>query len=137
MRTEIGKHTKAQAQPIWAEATRSQVTTRLQTRLADSARTGVTTRNVFFRAGGVGKIGKTPLSQLARAIEHGAHPDTKVATRSRNGKEYTRRMGGGFRLPRSRGYVAYPASSEAIPRVASLWVQTAVRTIHEKLEKVK
>ncbi len=136
VRTQIGRHTKAAAQPIWSEVTRAQVTTRLQTRLAASARAGVTTRNVFFRAGGTGKIGATPLSRLALAIEFGAHPDTKVATRSRKGTPYTRRMGGGFRLPRSRGYVAYPASSEAIPRVAALWVQTAVRTVHESLEKV-
>lgn len=137
VRTQIGRHTKAAAQPIWAEETRGQVTTRLQTRLADSARVGVTTRNVFLRAGGTGKIGTTPLTRLARAIEHGAHPDKKITTRSRKGTEYTRRMGGGFKLPRSRGYVAYPASSESIPRIASLWVQTTVRTIHETFEKVK
>lgn len=136
VRSQIGRHTKAAAQPIWGEATRSQVTTRLQTRLADSARAGVTTRNVFLRAGGTGKIGATPLSVIARAIEHGAHPDKMIATKSRTGNPYKRRMGSGFRLPRSRGYVAYPAASEAIPRIASLWVQTAVRTVHETVEKV-
>lgn len=136
VRTQIGRHTKAAAQSIWAETTRANVTTRMQTRLADSARAGVTTRNVFLRAGGVGRIGSTPLSTLATAIEFGAHPDTRVASRSRKGTAYTRRMGGGFRLPRSRGYVAYPAASESIPRIASLWVQTAVRTIHETVEKV-
>lgn len=136
VRTQIGRHTKAAAQPIWAESTRSQVSTRLQTRLADSARVGVTTRNVFLRVGGTGKIGAVPLSTLARAIEHGAAPNTIVNTKSRKGTPYKRRMGAGFRLPRTRGYVAYPASSEAIPRIASLWVQTAVRTVHEAVEKV-
>ena len=135
-RTQIGRATKSAAQPIWAETTRSQVATRLQSRLAESARVGVTTRNVFLRAGGTGKIGSTPLSRLALAIEFGADPKKKVATRSRKGTPYVRRMGGGFRLPRSRGYVAYPASSEAIPRLASLWVQTTIRTMHEALEKV-
>ncbi len=135
-RTQIGRHTKAHAQPMWAEATRAQVGTRMQTRLADSARAGVTTRNVFLRAGGTGKLGNTPLSRLARAIEHGAHPDTEVKTRSRKGTAYTRRMGGGFRLPRARGYVAYPAASEVIPRIASLWVQTTIRTVHETFERV-
>lgn len=135
MRTQIGRHTKAAAQPIWTEATRAQVGTRLQIRLADSARVGVTTRNVFLRAGGTGRIGKTPMSRLALAIEFGAYPDTIVESRSRKGKPYKRRMGGGFRLPRARGYVAYPASSEAIPRLASLWVQTAIRTIHEGIER--
>ena len=32
------------------------------------------------------------------------------------------------------GYVVYPAAAEAIPRIASLWVQTAVRTLHELVE---
>lgn len=136
VRSQIGRETKKAAQPIWAETTRAQVSTRLQTRLADSARAGVTTRNVFLRAGGTGKIGGTPLSTLAKAIEFGAHPDTKIATTSRKGKRYARRMGSTFRLPRSRGYVAHPAASEAIPRIASLWVQTTIRTTLEELEKV-
>lgn len=136
VKAQIGKQTKAAAQPIWAETTRAQVTTRLQTRLADSAKTGVTARNVFLRAGGTGKIGATPLSSLALAIEFGANPDKQIKSRSSKGKEYTRRMGSSFGYPRSRGNVAYPASSEAIPRIASLWVQTTVRTVYEEIEKV-
>lgn len=135
VRTQIGRHTKTHAQPIWAEEMRGQVQTRLQAKLAASARTGVTTRNVFLRAGAVGKVGNTPLSSVATAIEFGAHPATMIQTRSRRGNPYKRRMGSTFRLPRRRGYVAYPASAEAIPRVASLWVQTAIRTIHETVEE--
>ena len=135
-RTQIGRATKTAAQPIWAETTHAQVGTRLQARLAGSARVGVTTRNVFLRAGGTGKIGQTPISRLALAIEFGAHPNKKVSTRSRKGTPYVRRIGGGFRLPRSRGYVAYPAASESIPRFAALWVQTTIRTLYDELEKV-
>lgn len=136
VRTQIGRHTKAAAQPIWAETTRAQVTTRLQTRLAGSARTSVTTRNVTLTAGGVGKIGSTPLSQLALAIEFGADPNKTIEQRSSKGKIYKRKRGNVYRLPRARGYVAYPAASESIPRIASLWVQTTIRTMHEELEKI-
>lgn len=135
VRVQIGRHTKAAAQPIWAEATRSQVMTRMQARLAQSARVGVTTRNVLLRAGGSGRIGNTPISKIARGIEHGASPNRMISTTSRKGTPYQRKLGGGFRLPRRRGYVAYPAASESIPRFASLWVQTAIRTIHESIER--
>lgn len=135
-KAEIGKHTKVAAQPIWQEATRAQVATRLQTRLADSAKVGVTTRNVLLRAGGTGKIGRTPLSKLALGIEFGGDPGKKITSKSSKGNPYVRRLGSGFRLPRSRGYVAYPAASNAIPRLASLWVQTMIRTTYEQLEKV-
>lgn len=135
VRTQIGRQTKKNAQPIWAEETRGQVQTRLQARLASSARTGVTTRNVFLRAGATGKIGTTTMSRLALAVEFGAQPSKEIKTTSRRGKPYKRRIGSAFGRPRSRGYVAYPASAEAIPRVASLWVQTAIRTIHETIEE--
>lgn len=136
VRTQIGRATKKEAQPIWAEETRGQVTTRMQTRLADTATTGVTTRNVFLRAGGKGQIGGEPMSRLVWAIEGGGNPDRIIKSQSSRGKRYTRRLGSGFGRPRRGGYVAYPASSEAIPRIASLWVQTAIRTVHEEIEKV-
>lgn len=135
VRVQIGRATKAAAQPIWQESTMANAMTRQESRLAKSAKVGVTTRNVFMRAGGTGKIGATPLSRLALAVEFGAHPDTLVKSKSGKGTPYERRMGRAFRLPRARGYVAYPASSEAIPRLASLWVQTAVRSVHEAIEK--
>ena len=137
VKKQIGAATKKAALPIWQETTRGQVTTRLQSRLADSARVGVTTQNVFLRAGttGVSRI-KTRRGVLAKAIEFGASPDSTVQTRSRRGTPYKRRMGRGFGLPRRRGYVAHPAAAESISRFASLWVQTARRTIHETVEKV-
>lgn len=135
-RRQIGRHTKAAAQPIWAESTRGQSQTGLQARLASSAQTSVTARNVFLKAGGTGTIGDTPMSELAYAIEFGAHPDKRYEVRTKTGRTHMRRIGRRFKLPRSRGYVVYPAASEAIPRIASLWVQTAARTIHEAIESV-
>ena len=138
VRGQINKRTKPVAEPIWREATRGQVENRMQTRLADSARVGVTNANVFLRAGAIGRLSSgTPISVLAKAIEHGASPDTKVTTRSRTGTTYTRRLGGAFRLPRRGGYVAHPAARQVISRLASLWIQTAIRTVHETIEKAK
>lgn len=136
VRRQIGRQTKAHAQPIWAEETRGQIQTRLQAKLASSARAGVTTRNVFLRAGTTGKIGQVPLSTLAKAIEFGADPKKIIKSTSKRGNPYERRMGSGFSRPRRAGYVAYPAASEAVPRIASLWVQTAIRTINESIEEV-
>lgn len=137
VRKQIQNATKAAGLPIWQESTRAQASTRMQVRLADSARVGVTARNVVLRAGAVGTLSSgAPLSRIAKAIEFGAHPDTPIKTRSRTGTPYTRRLGRGFRLPRSRGYVAHPAAAEsAIRRLASLLVQTTVRTVHEQIEK--
>ncbi|WZO56014.1 hypothetical protein MRBLWH10_000823 [Microbacterium sp. LWH10-1.2] len=60
----------------------------------------------------------------------------QIASTSKKGKAYTRSAGNTFGPNRRAGNVAFPAAREAIPRVASLWVQTARRTIHEALEEV-
>lgn len=139
VRAQIGKHTKPVAEPVWKEVTRAQVHDRLQARvLADTARVGVTTQNVMLRSGGVGKLSSgTPASVLARATEFGADPNKMINSRTKAGKAYTRRRGRQFNLPSSRGYVVYPAAREIIPRIASLWFSTAVRTIHETIEGVR
>jgi hypothetical protein len=137
IRKQIGVHTKAKALPIWEDTVKANVVDRMQTRvLGDSARVGVTATNVFLRSGGVGTLSSgTPVSVIAKAVEFGADPNAKVASRTKGGKSYTRRRGGQFKRPRAQGYVVHPAARESIPRIASLWVQTAVRTIHEAFEK--
>lgn len=137
VRRQIGQQTKKAAQPIWLESMRGHATDRMQVRLADSATVGVTTQNVFLRAGTTGKLSSgTPVSRVALPIEFGANPNKMVKVTPRNGKPYQRRLGTRFRPPRRGGYVAYPAARDSIPRFASLWVQTAYRTIHETIEKV-
>lgn len=137
VRREIAAQTKAAAQPIWTEETRARALSRLQSRLADSARVGVTQQNVFLRAGAVGKLSSgTGISSVAHAIEWGANPDKHVATRSRKGTPYDRRLGSAFGAPRRAGHVAMPAASDSIPRFASLWAQTAIRTVHERVERI-
>lgn len=133
---QIASHTRNEAQPIWFEETRDRAATKVQQRvLVDSARVGVTQRNVFLRSGGVGTLRSgTPVSALASAGEFGMGAEKQIATRSRAGKAYSRRAGSAFPAPRRGGYVFWPAVGVAILRITSLWVQTGVRTLLDKLE---
>jgi hypothetical protein len=134
---QIRAQTREMAEPEWQEAVRGNVTDRLQTRvLSDSARVSVSDQNVMLRSGGIGKMSDgTPKATLALGAEFGAHPGVESTVVNRHGTRYQRHARKQFRLPRSRGYVVWPAARDIIPRIASLWVQTAVRTLHEQLEK--
>lgn len=138
VKKQIGAHTKAAAQPIWEDELRDRPVTRLQTRaLADTAKVGVTAQNVFLRAGHVGKLSSgTPVQLISRAAEFGSNPGRPVQSKSSRGKQYERKLGGAFGTQARGGNVVHPAARESIPRFASLWVQTAIRCIHELLEKV-
>lgn len=138
IKKEIGSQTKRAARPIWTEETRGRAATRLQQRvLVNSADVSVTARNVTFKSGGKGRLSSgTPVPTLARSAEFGMNPGKEIASKSKKGKAYTRRAGNTFGPNRRAGNVVYPAAREAIPRVASLWVQTARRTIHEAIEEV-
>ncbi|HUG50403.1 MAG TPA: hypothetical protein VLZ78_05340 [Terrimesophilobacter sp.] len=131
VRKQINAHTKREAGPIWTGEVRERAATRLQQRvLVDTSRVGVTDRNVALRSATVGTLRKgVPVSRLASGTEFGMNPGKQISTRSRKGKPYKRQMGSVFPRPRRGGYVVYPAARDAIPRVAALWVQTAVRTI--------
>lgn len=138
IKREIGKHTKAAARPIWKQETRERGMTRIQQRvLVDSADVSVTARNVTFSSGGKGRLSSgVPVSRLARAAEFGMNRGKQIRSTSKKGTAYTRTAGNTFGPNRSGGNVVYPAAREAIPRVASLWVQTARRSIHEAIEEV-
>ncbi len=137
VRKEIGARTKPVAEVVWSETLREQALDRRQSALANSGRVGVTQQNVLLRAGGVGKLSSgTPVSAIAHATEWGANPAKQVTTRSRKGTRYTRRLGPTFGAPRRSGHVAMPAARISIRRIAGLWVQTAVRTIHESIERL-
>ncbi len=136
MRAQINDATKTAANPIWNEEIRGRAVTRIQQRaLVDTARVGVTARNVLLRAGGAGKLSSgTPIRNVEWAAEWGMNPDRVVKTRSHKGTVYDRKAGNAF--PRMRDGVAFAAAKDSIPRFASLWVQTTRRTIHEQIEKV-
>jgi hypothetical protein len=136
VRSQINSRTKAAAEPIWFEETRSRAVTRLQHRaLVNSARVGVTARNVFLRSGAVGRLSSgAPVSVIANPAEFGGNASATVQTRSRKGTPYKRRLGGGFGSPAKSGKVVYPAARESISRIASLWIQTARRSLFDALD---
>lgn len=138
VRARLRAHTKAEATPIWQDEITHRTGTRLQTRvLVDSARVAVSDTNITLKSAQVGKLKTgTPRPALAGASEFGANPNRKVTQRSRKGTVYSRRLGNAFGGPRRKGNVFHPAFRDAVPRVASLWMQTTLRTIAETFEKV-
>ena len=138
IKREISARTKAAAKPIWSQETRERAATRVQQRvLVNSADVSVTARNVTFKSGGKGRLSSgVPVERLARSAEFGMNASKPISSKSKKGTAYTRTAGNTFGPNRRAGNVVYPAAREAIPRVASLWVQTARRTIHEAIEEV-
>lgn len=131
LRKQINRATKTAAQPIWKTETAERATTRIQQRsLVDTAKVGVTNRNVFLRSGG-GRY-----AALASAAEFGRPTAAPIKSRSKRGKAYQRTTGSLFGDRNQRGKVVFPASRESISRFASLWIQTSIRTLHEAGEKV-
>lgn len=137
VKREIGARTKGPAADMWRDELGQHVETRLQSALARSGTVGVTQQNVTLRAGGAGALSSgTPVSVVAKATEFGMRETGLIATSSRKGTNYRRRAGGAFGPPRRKGNTAYPAAGQVIARLASLWVQTAHRTIHEFTERL-
>jgi len=138
VRARLRAHTKAEATPIWSDEITHRTGTRLQTRvLVDSARVAVSDTNVTLKSAQVGKLRSgTPRPVLAAGAEFGANPNKQIKQRSRKGKVYSRRLGNAFGAPRRGGNVFFPAFRQAVPRVASLWMQTTIRTVAETFEKV-
>jgi len=137
VRKQIRGYTRSEAAPIWKESIAQHTGTRLQNRvLVESARLSVSDSNVMLKSAQVGKLSSgVPVSLLAGPTEFGAKPGRMVASTSKHGKRYTRRLGGAFGAFYSKGHVFHPSTRDAIPRVASLWIQTAYRTVREVFEK--
>ena|SRR5690606_28247494 len=131
-RKQINRATKADAQPIWKTETAERATTRIQSRtLVDTAKVGVTSRNVFLRSGG----GK--LAELQSAAEFGRPAAAPIKSHSKKGTAYTRTTGDLFGARDRHGKVVFPAARASIARFASLWIQTAIRSLHEAGEKAR
>jgi hypothetical protein len=77
-------------------------------------------------------------AELARQEEFGANRNrlTAYRRRSRNGRTTTvlRHTTHQLMPLRRNGWTVYPAAAEFIPRIASLWVQTFMRTVYDVLE---
>ena len=143
---QIRAHTKAIATPEWKRALAEQsslsASYRMQARvLVDTARVSVSNQNIKLSSATVGRPLSGGLSPKtgAAAAEFGADRSKRVSySATRNGKTYPVR---GRRTraqlpPRNRkGWIFYPAAAQIIPRIASLWVQTAVRTFYEVVNR--
>ncbi|MGN6272489.1 MAG: hypothetical protein ACTHMQ_05295 [Protaetiibacter sp.] len=136
-RKQIRRVTKSEALPIWKSEVESRSVTPLQLKvLVKTAKVSVSDNNIKLQSARTGKLRSgTPTWIVARPAEFGADPNRKVLQRSRRSKWYKRRLGHSFSYHREKGYVVYPAARDVIPRAASLWIQTTIRTAHEQLEK--
>lgn len=140
-RKQVRVATKASALPIWRESVAVHVTSRADgIAFAKTARVAVSDRGVSLQAARIGKPlsgGLNPRTNW-QALEFGGDPAKRrpVETASRKGTRYTvtRHTQRQLRPRRKTGYVVFPAVSEAIPRVMSLWLQTIARAGHEALK---
>lgn len=134
--------TKKMIQPAWQKALSENSDTHQEVRvLAQTGRAAVSDQNVTLTSASIGRSlagGSTP-SQLAHSVEFGSDQSfaRTYQARSSRGKVYTvrRRTRRQFRPRNRKGYVVYPAAASIIPRLASLWAQTVVRTFYETLER--
>lgn len=137
---EIRQRTKPMVHTAWQKALAEQAMTRMEhIVLVNSARVTVSNQNVKLKSGQLAKrlSGGGRVFELSKLVEFGATPHKTEYTGTRKGTRFPvkRTVGTQFRAPKRNGYVAYQAAAQIIPRVASLWVQTAVRTFHEALER--
>lgn len=138
----VRRYTKDLLLPEWQKGLAEHAQTRLEHRtLVDTGRVSMSNQNVTLKSGGLQKklSGGARASEIYAPVEFGTdrnHETTYTAT-SRKGNRYqtkrhTRRQ---FRpLNGGKGYVVYPTAKALIPRFASLWIQTSIRTFHEALE---
>jgi hypothetical protein len=137
---------KAMTDAAWTEEIRGRVTSRLQSRvLLDTARTRVSNQNVQLSVGTVGRAlskrtggrGAATPAELVRAAEFGGSQRySDYDRRSRRGRAHDvrRRTLTGWGEHNRKGNAVYPALGAIVPRVASLMVQTCVRTLHDAFE---
>ncbi|MFC6233693.1 hypothetical protein ACFPZL_01155 [Leucobacter soli] len=140
LRAQIRKHTRQMILPEWQRATAEHAATRLEHRvLAQTARAAVSDQNVTLKAAQIGRAlqGGLKPSELWWAVEFGADGKRLDYTGRRGSRTFpvkNRRTTQQLRPRNQRGYVFHPAAAAIIPRLASLWTQTAARTIHEAFE---
>lgn len=115
----IRKYTKAMAEPEMKKAVAQRSRTRLQARVISATTTvAVSSSNVKMRAGGRGRplSGGLTMSEAAPPVEFGSNRYKQFGPRSRKGKSF------------------YPAARAMTPRLASMFVQTVIKTTAKALE---
>ena len=134
------KYTKALVDGEWQKGLSERAVTPLQrTTLVTTAVSSVTDRNVALKSATKGRVGRgTPSSVVAKGAEFGADINaySRYQRRSPKGTVHTvtRRTTRGFGHFRPKGRVVYPTANDILPRVASIYVQTLLRTAAEAFE---
>lgn len=144
----VRKQNKAVIEPEWAKGVNARVSTPAEVRiLGATARVAVADGNVKLRSGGVNaKLSgglSTSMPTAAGALEFGANQNyTKhywmPGTAKRRGYGFGRK-GAGRHTQRQlvtvrRAGPVYNTADNLIPRIASLWVATTVKALHEAAE---
>lgn len=140
VQAQIRRHTKPMVQAEWRKALAEQSLTKVANIvLVNTARVTVSNQNVTLKSGGLAKklSGGAKAFEISKQYEFGASPHKITYQGRRGNKTFPVRRMVTNQLPREnrKGYVVYPAAASIIPRIASLWVQTAVRTFAEALER--
>lgn len=136
------KYTKEMVDKEWKAGLAKRAVSPIQRAvLVRTAVSSVTPTNVIMKSATKGKVSSgTPSQVLASGAEFGADMDaySKYTRRSPKGKTHqvTRRVNRAFGWHRGReGRVVFPTAQDLAPRIASLYVQTLLRTTAEILEK--
>ncbi len=138
----VRRETKRIAAPEWMKALNRRANSALESAvMVNTATVAVSNQNVRITSANKGRplSGGLAPKQDWHAVEFGADREQKVTYNRRARGDgalhnVTRRVARGLKTRNSKGYVFYPAAREMVPRMASLWVQTVVRTIGEALE---
>jgi hypothetical protein len=137
---------KAMTDAAWSEEIRGRIGSRLESRVVlETARTRVSDQNVQLSVGTVGRAlskrtggagGVRPVDVLRATEFGGSQRFSDYDRRSRRGRRHDvhRRTLTGFGPHNPKGNAVYPALGAIVPRVASLMVQTCVRTLQDAFE---
>lgn len=142
LRKELNRVARETMSPVWQRAVAENITWAMETRvLMPSTLIKAGNPPVLQGAGSRRKVGRSiiPTSDWP-GFEYGGDPSAYSRYERRN------RTSGGYHVVERRtmrhlrrrsrsGYVFGPAVREVVPRLASLWVQTVVRTYMNALDQ--
>ncbi|WIB64368.1 hypothetical protein [Curtobacterium sp. MCBD17_040] len=138
----IRQYTQAEMAPEWRKGLAERAHSLVETKaLVDTSRVKVSNQNVSLTSatvkGGPWRGGFDPRVDFG-AVEFGANREQEATyfrrTRKGSRARVTRHTARQFKTPFRNGRVVWPEAKAEIPRYASLWVQTVLRTIHDALE---
>jgi hypothetical protein len=133
------KHTKKLVDVEWQAGLAKRAKSKIQRRaLVGTAVSSVTNSKVQMKSATKGRYGRVPASVVAAGAEFGANKElyTRYSRRSPGGGSHTveRRVMRHLSYRRPDGYVVYPTAKDLSPRIASMFVQTLIRTTAEAFD---